>query len=95
MTREKMKERYLDMAPYGFETEKIYDYGRIMKVVDDCYDDFESRVCENCVYWNQENSSQKEHNKGMCFQYRDTDKYYATGITQNNYGCNKFKRRTK
>ena len=81
MTRKKAYER----AQEANHTDDIY------RIIDDIYDDFESRTCENCKYWKQENKAQKEGSTGMCKQYVDTDKYFSIGIVGKNYGCNRFK----
>ena len=81
-----MKIYYLDIIPYGFETEKIYDYRQIMKVVDDCCDDFESQICENC----------KHLKKNECMQMNDWDCYNDSPTNwtpPKDFGCNKFVRK--
>lgn len=94
MTREEAKLQLLGQCNGMLEQDGTY----FLKgtdaetVIDWLCDDFESRICENCVHWAQENYHQKTGDKGMCRQYSDTDKYYAIGITHSNYGCNRFKK---
>ena len=67
----------------------------LSKIYDSIIGDFESRICENCIHWKQENNTQKKTNKGMCKQHSDKDKYYTIGITNNDYGCNRFEKKEK
>ena len=50
------------------------------KRIDEIYDDFESRVCKNCFYYFEETC--------VC-----DESPLVTEIVDENYGCNKFKRR--
>ena len=79
MTREEAKERFLSLHP----TDRFI-------VVEEIYNDFEGRVCENCEYhhnYHEDTASIDGCNDSYCNRI---------GInTPSYFGCNKFKRRTK
>ena len=66
--------------------EADYDTGLVMypdsaeRIIKEIYDDFESRVCKNCFYYFEETC--------VC-----DESPLVTEIVDENYGCNKFKRR--
>ncbi len=74
MTREDAKKDFLAMSPTN----------RIM-LIDMIFDDFDSRVCENC----------------KCFTYCDDGFHYCdnplntgfNGLITEDFGCNRFERR--
>ena len=77
MTREKMKE-YLDYIPH-FDGDKF---------ADEVCDDFESRVCENCIHDNKICTYQ-ESIKVYCKVTRGED--YVCDFRD--FGCNRFRRK--
>ena len=66
--------------------EADYDTGLVMypdsavRIIKEIYDDFESRVCKNCFYYFEETC--------VC-----DESPLVTEIVDENYGCNKFKRK--
>ena len=83
MTREEAKSK---LTCYGYSQNKpLADY----KVIDQIYDDIESRICENC----------KHYNMDTAVYYCDT--YDIVMINDDNtirtvdkdFGCNKFVRK--
>ena len=58
------------------------------------YNDFESRVCENCKYFNEVSSC--EHEKNTQYLMTSTQfteqAYYQMGVTKD-FGCNRFERK--
>ena len=75
MTREEAKEEYLTLSP----SERL-------NVIDDIYDDLESRTCDNCKFhqnYNEESSGNIDSTN---------DKYCnMIGInTPSYFGCNRF-----
>ena len=96
-----LEEAQEELKDYSFNTrsntnpvEKFTDvrYGNAKAIVDEIFAGFDARTCENCKHWKQENQSQKSNDKGMCNQHSDKDKYYAIGITHNDFGCNRWEK---
>ena len=89
MNRNEIKEYYMGMLPYGYETEKAYDFMHISKAIDECFDDFESRTCENCNHYKDE------------INFGDTKLDCTVNKAGQNivsfppptFGCNKFERK--
>ena len=86
MTREEAiiqtKERY----KYGITTESD-----TLKLIDAIYDDFESRKCKNCKYFNEVSSCEHEKNTQYLttsIQF-DEQTYYQMDTTKD-FGCNRF-----
>ena len=81
MTREEAKERFLSLHP----TDRFI-------VIDEMYDDFESRKCKNCEHYDMFNDD-----SGFCIHdwYHEFDYVKGDVIKVNkNFGCNGFERRT-
>ena len=65
-----------------------------LALIDKIYDDFESRVCEHCKYYNPNNYDIKE---GIADVWIACDKLYIEerdGVSLDGFGCNRFERRT-
>ena len=52
-----------------------------LALIDKIYDDFESRVCENCEYYSRIGSC--ENKESYCFDQ----------LVYDDFGCNRFERR--
>ncbi len=50
-------------------------------IINSIYDDFESRVCENCEYWRKKTCSLQWHTVG-------SNSYFVR--TDSAFGCNRF-----
>jgi len=59
MNRIEMKTIQTNRVPTGLETESIYNLGNILQIVDECYDEFEPNLCENCQYYVESKVSQQ------------------------------------
>lgn len=62
-------------------------------IIDKIYDDFESRTCESCKYWNPSEESILESNGDG---YIDCDIVYAESngtINKSNFCCNKWEQK--
>jgi hypothetical protein len=57
---------------------EVIEYGKVYEIINEIYDDFESRVCKNCFYYFE----------GTCVC---DESPLVTEIVDENYGCNKFK----
>lgn len=60
------------------------------KVIDEIYDSFESRTCENCKHWSMEYT-----NLGICLKDVDTENIpdLSDFCTVGDFGCNRFERK--
>jgi len=91
MTREEAKKLFWKKGGV-FEKTFMYCLDKVLKLpyrgsevdvfIDRIYDDFESRVCKNCLYYFKETC--------VC-----DESPLVTEIVDENYGCNKFERRKK
>ena len=71
MTREETKQKLLSLMP----AERFI-------VIDDIYNDFESRVCGNCKYFYTPEGTESF---GLCNKFKT--------LTESDFGCNRFERR--
>ena len=78
MTR---KEALNFLGIYGQITKNQYDVQ-----VDKIYDDFESRICKNCEYWNKYDECEKIY-------YHDNLANREYIETNEDFSCNKFERK--
>ena len=64
--------------------------------IDEIYDDFESRVCENCKYWEENiNMLKKRTGDGDCHKEIDEIGDMYNSYTSKDFGCNKFEPKIK
>lgn len=62
------------------------------KFIDAIYDDFESRTCENCKYWEKDDTGYgcAEYRLGYCS--KDVGNGFTiNNATKHNFGCNEWK----
>lgn len=71
MTREEAK-----------QLNQILDFDGMDELLDEIYDDFESRTCENCKHWN---ANTKHKLVGSC----SASENFRGGCLKN-FGCNKW-----
>jgi len=84
MTREEAKERierYCGDNPIYVFVKKY-----ISSLIDEIYDDSESRICENCEHWSEE--------KKQCFN-EESIAFTSQEAVYYDDGCNKFVRKAK
>ena len=74
MTREEAKEDVLGYV-------HMEDYDSVCEFIDERYDDFESRTCENCKHWNKTNEI------AVSF---DCNRWHGSVMTSKDFGCNKW-----
>ncbi len=88
MTREEAKEiiyySSFEKGKYGLTKDNIF------KLINRIYDDFESRVCKNCKYYNPAHKV-CENRKNI--QPFEIDNKYVNIFTDGNFGCNRFERK--
>ena len=84
MNREEAKNQFsnelLERA-MGFKKGKL-KIGAVYKIIDDIYDDFESRTCKNCKYFIKD--------KFVCCNSKAPT---IVQINDDSFGCSKFERR--
>ena len=86
MTREEVKEHTMLMKSKWVELDLI-------EVIDMIYDDFESRVCENCKYAEKIIGCPCCHHGFMC-KNKSVIMYHAESMrVSSDFGCNKFERK--
>jgi len=68
-----------------FQSNHKHNSSTIPQTVDEIYDDFESRICENCEHWSEE--------KKQCFN-EESIAFTSQEAIYCDDGCNKFKRKT-
>ena len=87
MTREEAIKRVFKI----FDGENLNDGilvvapGLIVDLIDRIYDDFESRICKNCKYYNN----------GNCPILQGASVKYVLDWLDETFGCNKFERKEK
>jgi len=85
MTREEAKMRlknfYLKKLPYC-DMEDIIKIEWYSELIDEIYNDFDNRICKNCIYF------KKQKNLSVC-----SNVLSRVNLTEETFGCNKFKKR--
>jgi len=87
MTREEAKAEIVD------NTNKWHYYlddKKMLRKIDDIYDDFESRICENCKHLGHTIAA-REYRKPQCMRYVIPNCPHQ--FTNLDFGCNKFERK--
>ena len=72
------------------DLDSMYHSTWIKVVVDDIYDDFKSRTCENCKWLKERNP----FNKPIFPRHKCTHADVIYMCTDKDFGCNKFERNT-
>ncbi len=78
MSREEAKEQSLDITGYSDSYE----------LIDEIYDDFESRICDNCKYFTFENTKIGTCRKGIYDKQLCSSEDYLVST----FGCNKWEK---
>jgi hypothetical protein len=80
MKREEAIETVDAVDYFGMSTDHKVELSKAF--VNKIYDDFESRTCESCKYWNRKNPARQD---GDCDEINHTNTE-----TDWNFGCNKW-----
>ena len=93
MNREEAKNQFSnELLDIIFKRNNELEVGGTYKIIDEIYNDFESRICKNCKYF-------KEFTKEIPFtEGLKIDKIGCELFEGNfgkNFGCNRFERRNK
>jgi len=70
--------------------------GRIMYLIDELYDDFNSRTCENCKHFNSVFNKVENKNKEFCANKKSLMfRVFKNEGVLKKFGCNKFEIKNK
>ena len=72
---------------------KLVDYSDVSHLIDAVYNDFNSRICKNCKYY----EIKENYRNKVCVLIDDkmSEHYMGYFMPQPNFGCNRFKRRIR
>lgn len=85
MTREEAKAEHDRHNSLQFvESCAVMESDEVLKLIDEIYDDFESRTCENCKHG--------EYEKNIKGIYCSFVNYCGSDYMEKDFGCNKFER---
>jgi len=101
MTREEAKKEFWKEGGV-FENLFKYCFDKVLKLpykgsvvdvfIDKIYDNFESKICKNCKYYN---SAYKVCENKRNIQPFEIDTEYVNMFTDDDFGCNRFERKEK
>jgi len=80
MNRQELEEKHLNF--YGFDISQHYDGLSVSNMLDEIFDNFNSRTCRNCLYWDAENQLDGNSKCNKLFNFR----------CYSDFGCNKFEK---